>query len=189
MVNNLLNECWRDIPGYEGLYRVSNMGRVKHLPIKTKNQYSISEHIVATFKRRNYLGIYLYKNGIGKKFSMQRLVATAFPEICGEWFEGAVVNHKNEDKTDNRAENLEWCTQKYNANYGTRNKRISNNKTNGSTSKPILQFDLDGNLIKEWPSLREIERVLNIVHSNIAFCCNGKYKQSHNFIWRYKEAS
>ena len=185
------NEIWRPVNGYE-YYMVSNLGKVKSLARETNNQYRFSERILKRLKNNStgYYTVNLYKDRKMKSHLVHSLVAFAFPEICGEWFEGAVVNHKNEDKTDNRAENLEWITQKENINYGTHNQRISNKMTNGKLSKPVLQYDLNGVFIKEWPSANEIQRQLGYNQSNISCCCRGEYRQANGYIWKYeKEAS
>lgn len=112
-----LNEIWRDINNYEGLYQVSNYGRIKRLG----NAKNMKEKILRPIKHsRGYLRIGLHKNGFQKDYFIHRLVAQAFiinsinlPE----------VNHRDENKHNNKVCNLEWCSSKYNANYGTRNDR------------------------------------------------------------------
>lgn len=91
------------------------------------------------------------------------------------------INHKNEIKTDNRVENLEWCDRSYNINYGTRNKKIAETKP-----KKVLQFTKDGEFVKEWASLHEIQRQLGFFPTHISNCCKGKYKYAYDHIWRYK---
>lgn len=129
-----------DIDGYEGLYQVSSLGRVRSLD---RFVYSYRSKDGKALVRGKILKPCLNSNdkekayrfitfNDRKKYKVYRLVAFAFPEICGEYFEGAEVNHKNEIKTDDRAENLEWCTREYNINYGTRLKRMSD-KMKGHT--------------------------------------------------------
>lgn len=153
-------EEFRDVPGYEGMYEVSNFGRVRR-----------NGKILKPFNNYGYLRVDLFKNGIVRKFLIHRLVAQAFipnPKNLPQ------VNHKDEDKTNNCVENLEWCDAKYNINY--------------SKAKPVLQFDREGNFIKEWPSALKVEEELGIYHSNISNCCLGRYglKTTGGFIWKYK---
>ena len=128
----------------------------------------------------------LGRKGKTINYKVGQVVAYAFPEICGEWFEGAQVNHKNEDKTDNRAHNLEWVTQKENNNWGTHNERARKHKLNGYGSKKVAQYDLKGELIKIWPSTKEIERVLGFNHTCISRCMSGdrNAKTAYGFVWK-----
>ena len=90
------------------------------------------------------------------------------------------MNHKDEDKQNNNVDNLEWCNRTYNINYGTRNERIALTK-----SKTVLQYDLEGNFIREWKSTAECGR--NGFHQgNVAACCRGELKKYKDFIWKYK---
>lgn len=163
-------EIWKDIEGYEGLYQVSSEGRVKSLNYNRTGEEKIMK---GTKNNKDYFTVSLCKEGKTKTFSIHRLVATAFlpnPNNLPQ------VNHRNEDKTDNRVENLEYCDSKYNNNYGTRNERIS---------KPILQFNLDGEFIKKWDGAREVERELGFNHGDISTCCRGKIKTAYGFVWMY----
>lgn len=119
-------EEWKDIPGYEGLYQVSNTGKIKGLPRVTMQNQILKERILIPGVINNgYLQITLHKNGEHKNFLVHRLVANAFipnPKNLPE------VNHKDEDKANCNADNLEWCTRKYNLNYGTRNQRSAESR-------------------------------------------------------------
>ena len=131
-----------------------------------------------------YNRIWLCRGGEVKQFRVHRLVALAFipnPDNLPE------VNHKDENKTTNRLDNLEWCDSKYNNNYGTRNERCGEKHLNRKDlSKPVKQFKKDGVFIKEYPSMKEVERQTGFYQSNISYCCNGKLKSAYGYIWRYK---
>ena len=134
----------------------------------------------------DYSGIRLSKNGTPTTFRVQRIVARAFPEICGEWFEGCVINHKNEIKTDNRACNLEVCTYKHNANWGTANERRKTKLVNRSDkSKHLTQYTLEGIFLKPFSSVREAARETGIDQASISRCCRGEQSQAGGYIWRY----
>lgn len=120
-----MTEIWKDIVGYEGLYQVSNLGNVKRLKgYKGRGKgYIVEEHLIQpSINSRGYQNVVLCKNGKTKTFTMHRLVAIAFldnPDNLPQ------VNHKDENKTNNCVDNLEWCDSVYNNNYGTRNKKCS----------------------------------------------------------------
>ena len=163
-------EEFRDVPGYEGLYEVSNKGRVRN--VETGKLLKPQKDDIG------YLHVDLCKNRIHKTTRIHRLVAKAFipnPQNLPQ------INHKDEDKTNNVVSNLEWCTAQYNSNYGNRIERVAE-----KLSKPVLQYDLLGNFIREWPSLRKVEEETGIPHSNISRCCLGKLNSTGGFIWKYK---
>lgn len=169
-------EEWRDIEGYEGLYQVSNYGRVKSLKfgkmIILKNRYCAG-----------YWSVMLYKNGIGVPKTVHRLVAEAFipnPQNL------PCVNHKDENRSNCVSDNLEWCTYEYNSNYGTRNERNKEKLTNRTDlSKQVYQYSLDGELIKIWSSSREAKRC-GFLQNCISLCCRGKLKTHKGYRWSYK---
>ena len=168
-----INEIWKDIKGFEGHYQVSNLGRVKSLK---RGKERILKPGRDTY---GYLRVILWKNNKMKMCYIHRLVAQAFlpnPQNLPQ------INHKNEDKTDNKVENLEWCDSRYNNNYGTRTQRQVE-----KLSKPVIQFTKDGKLVKEWKSTHDVERNLGYSHGHISSCCNGRYKSAYEFNWKYKD--
>lgn len=182
------NEIWKDIKDYEGLYQVSNLGRVKSLERIDNNNHPIKEKILKNQTDKDgYLWICLHGIKI-KKVQVHRLVAQAFipnPNNLPQ------VNHKNEIKDDNRPVNLEWCDTKYNINYGTRNKRVGQKlRNNFKRSLPIVQIDIKTNfLVAEFPSVMEASRQTGFNEVAIRRCCKGRTKTSYGYKWKYKEAN
>lgn len=171
-------EIWKDIPGYEGYYQVSNLGNVKSLPRKRLDRNQIIQgKILSKRKKQNgYIIVTLSKDSKEQKCYVHRLVAQAFiPNYknCKE------VNHIDENKLNNSTNNLEWCDRKYNCNYGTRNQK---------RYKEILQYDLLDNFIKEWDSLKSIKKYFNKKDSwgNISACLTGRQNTAYGYKWKYK---
>lgn len=166
-------EIFKDIKGYEGLYQVSNLGRVKSLNYHREGR----EEVLNTGECRGYLKVNLSKNGKVKTVKVHRLVATVFldnPEGKPE------INHIDENKENNRVDNLEWSWHKDNCNHGTRNERVSK-----AQSKPVLQLTLDGDLIREWSSINECGRN-GFNRGAVCLCCLGERKTHKGFRWKYK---
>lgn len=176
-------EEWKSIIGFEGLYEVSNLGRVRSL-WDGRHQTHRTKILKPIKMNSGYLCVGLHKNGEEKKFLVHRLVAEAFiPNPLNK----PQVNHKTEDKTQNSVDCLEWCTNEYNQNYGTRNERVSKARINNSKiSKPVLQLTKNGELVAEYPSTREAERQTVIDPSSISKCCNGKQNSAGGYVWKYK---
>ena len=172
--NDMTKEIWRDIEGYEGLYQVSDQGRVKSLGHKLRKSERILKPVV---RHDGYQVVGLYTGGKPKTLKVHRLVCQAFHENPEN---KPQVNHLNEIKTDNRASNLEWATARENSNFGTRTERLGK-----AQSKPVAQYAQDGELIKIWPSVRETERQTGFRHGYICQAANGKRKQAYGFIWKY----
>lgn len=137
-------EIWKslDFLGYPN-YKVSNFGRVKSLNYKCSGK----EKILKLVKNKlGYIQITLSKEGERKNFQVHKLVALAFLKNT---YNLPMINHKDENPLNNHVDNLEWCTAKHNANYGTRNERVSKtSKTKKINCKSILQYTLDGNFIR-----------------------------------------
>ena len=178
------NEEWRDVVGYEGLYQVSSEGRVKSLERtfidKSGRKRTVKERILKPgMDKGGYLRIDLCASGKSRMFSVHRLVCQAFHDNPENKLD---VNHINENKTDNRACNLEWSTRKKNCNHGTRNVRMAETK-----SKQVGQYTLNGELIKVWSSATEAERRAGFDHSAISKVANGKRKTAYGFRWKHIE--
>lgn len=168
-------EIWKDIVGYDGKYQISNRGNVKSL--KQKKEHN--EYLLKPFAtKKGYLRVSLSKNNKYKQPLIHRLVATYFLENknnCNE------VNHKDENKQNNCVENLEWCDRKYNVLYGTAKNREAKTKH----KYYVNQYDLKGNFIKTWNSLKEIEKNTHYNKNNIQQNCLGNTKTAYGFIWKY----
>lgn len=132
-------------------------------------------------KQNKHTNGYLVFEYNGGKTYTHRFIAECFIPNSNNFPE---INHKNEIKSDNRVENLEWCERKYNCNYGTRNERVTK-----KLSKKVYQYTKDGVFVKEWCSLNEIGRVLGFDKGYISACCNGKHKSAYDFIWRYADSN
>lgn len=164
-------ETWKVIDGYEN-YEVSDQGRVR----------SLEHGILKPWKSKQ--GRCYVSLGRRNKKQVHRLVAFAFPEICGEYFEGAEINHKDENPANNAAVNLEWCNRWYNTHYGTRNIRLRESKP----KKSVIQMDKNGNIIKKWESIAAAVRH-GYKRWCITQCCKGKQYTSGGYLWAYASYS
>lgn len=177
----MCNEIWKDIEGYEGLYQVSNLGRVKNLEryVNSRSGKRKSKEKILKQSRNRYMYVVLSKNSKRNCFTVHRLVAKAFlpnPNNLPQ------IDHINTDKTDNRVENLRWVTHSENMkNPITYIYRCDNHYK----SKPILQLTLDGVVVKQWQSMSEASRTLKISQGNIYLCCNGKRHKTGGYMWKY----
>ena len=192
-------EEWRSIEGYEGLYEVSNLGRVRSLDRYESNGNGIRLFRGMLLKPqktcKGYLHVGLNKKGKTIIARIHRLVAKAFTEICGEYREGLVVDHINAQKQDNRAINLKWCTPRENSNNPITKEHMEgeNSYWFGKLGKehvrsiPIVQYDRKGNFISEFSCAAEAERKLNIDHRAICRVLKRQRNHTHGYIFRYKE--
>lgn len=180
-----MKEIWKTIEKYPD-YMVSNFGRVK----RKGNANLRKEKILKTSKNSGgYLKVVLSKKGHTKTFFVHRLVALSFLPNPNNYPQ---INHKDENKENNRIDNLEWCTSKYNSNYGTVKERTVKslkskgiyNKLAKVSSKKICQIDIDGNVVKVWNSMAEAKQQ-GFDDTSICRCCKGKYKKHKGYIWKY----
>ena len=192
----MMEEIWKDIEGYEGIYQVSNLGRVRSLDRNVPN-YNAAGYVGTKILRgkilkphkmanNGYMEVHLKRNGQGNHGRIHRLVAEAFIPNPGNLPE---INHKDEDKTNNRADNLEWCDGQYNSNYGTRLIRISETmKGNYYNMRSVQQLSEDGKVIRTYPSVKEAAAQTGANESVIIRICKGKKGQTaKGYRWRYAE--
>jgi hypothetical protein len=177
-----MNEIWKDIEGYEGLYKVSSQGQVKSLDKYVGNGYGGIKHfdekiLKPHLLRQGYYRVDLCKDGKVKHHYVHKLVADAFVKNPNSL---PVINHKDENKLNNNAANLERCDMKYNINYGTaRERRAQKNRI------PVFQVSLDGMFDVAWDSASSAAKTLSIAHANISSCCKGRHEIIGGFNWEY----
>lgn len=191
-----MNEIWKDIEGYRGLYQISNLGRVKSLGRRGKG-CSLEDRILKPMINKDGYHLVNLKdvNHVAKWFTIHRLVALHFIPNPNDYKE---INHKDEAKGNNSVTNLEWCTREYNVSYGTVIERQSNNKKGQSNewlNKPILQYSIEGEFIAEFDSTtqaaqflapvlgKDMEKIKKAINNQLRKYPNGK---SCGFNWRYK---
>lgn len=172
----MANMQWKDIKGFEGLYKVSTRGTV----FSVRNNCIIK----TSYNNSGYEIVNLYCDGKQYSFLVHRLVAQAFIPNDNNF---PCVNHKDEDPSNNNIDNLEWCSYSYNFHYGNSPIKARQNHLNHKKmSKPVICLK-NGVVIKEYPSVREAERQTGIKNQNIVLCCQGKINTSGGFNWEYKQ--
>ncbi|MBZ3643535.1 HNH endonuclease [Enterococcus faecium] len=173
-------EIWRPIEGYEGLYEISNLGKIK----SNFRQGSTTDFLKISNNGNGYMMVRLCKNGKAKKYYLHRLLAQTFidnPEDKPQ------VNHINENRSDNRLENLEWVTQKENNNHGNHNLNSAISKRSGKAKKNV-QLDLDGNELGRFDFLIEAAKTVNGNSINISRAARNirNRETAYGYKWRYE---
>ena len=182
------NEIWRPVAGYEELYEVSNLGRVRSIGWNNLPHYcggvrkrkGVILIPSKTGPERNYMRVQLCREGTVVRSRIHRLVARAFPEICGEWFEGCEIDHIDGVKDNNKATNLKICTKSENMRNPLTIIKISNLR-----KKPVLQYTQNGEFIREWDSASTAANELSISRSTILISLKGG--NTRKYKWVYKE--
>ena len=177
----MAKEVWKSPPGYDGLYLVSSFGRVRSLPRmvrKWRGKSCVLElfegQILTPYEtKKGYLSVRLYKDGKSHDFPVHRLVLLTFvpnPENFPQ------VNHRDEDKKNNRLDNLEWCSAEYNMNYG---------HCRDTIRRPVAQYTKLMEFKKEFDSIISASRETGICATNIWSCAKRKRPSAGGFIWQY----
>lgn len=184
------NEIWKPINGYEGLYEVSNLGRIKSLPKVTNsvvpNKYNSERILKLCYDKKGYLMVWLFKDKKRKTCKVHRLVGEAFVSNDENKPE---IDHINGVKDDNRAENLRWVTSKENFHNPITYKRNSESKTGelNHKSRSVIQLTMGNEFVKEWSCMQDIYREHGFSHSHTVQCCKGERKHAYGYKWKYKD--
>lgn len=180
-------EIWKDIKGYEGLYRISNTGKVLSLHYMGGNK---SRELKPKVHKKGYLWVLLRNNGKEGHYLIHRLVAEAFIENPNNFL---YVNHKDENPQNNNSTNLEWCTHEYNVHYSmdrhperinSRGNRYGIRKSNEIDAR-INQFSMNGTFICQYKNLSAITRAKGYDRANIYKCCRHIRKSAYGYKWEY----
>ena len=184
-----MEEIWKDIPGYEGLYKVSNLGNVKSLNWRNTGE---EKNLWLKPHNKGYLQVELANGGVKKCFVVHRLVAIAFlpnPNCFPQ------VNHKDENKANNCVENLEWCSRSYNARYSLDRHPERKPKGGGhrkgcrfkgaNSEKSVVQLTMSGEFVREWVCSRDVFLETGMSDWSISECCRGNRKTAYGYKWQY----
>lgn len=196
-------EYWADIPDYEGRYQASTFGRVRSIDRIVHMGNGIGANVIIPgkilkpkLKSTGYFEVNLSVNGMAKSYRVHRLVAASFLPIIKGYTQ---VNHKDENRTNNRVENLEWCTPKYNSNYGTHNEKIKMTSTSrvmprdiveriAAKNKKAVVMLKDGVVIRTFASASDAQKEnTNFNYVSISAACNGRLKTYRGYEWKFKE--
>ena len=173
-----MEEIWRDIPCAE-LYQASNLGNIRSLNYRNQGITKVlKQEVVWTGYKRVTIR--------GTRFYVSRLVALAFPEICGKYFPGAEIDHINTNKGDNKPENLRWVDRSGNlSNPLTMGRRMMSLRNRTDESKWVIRLSTNNEILHFYPSISEAARATGVKVQNISKCCKGNSKTAGGYIWKY----
>lgn len=184
-MNKKIEEIWKDVVGYEGLYQVSNLGRVKSV----QRYYNVNggvalrkEKILKEKDAFKYKRVGLWKDSIQKFMFVHRIVAMAFIPNPYNYPE---INHKDEIPANNRADNLEWCTAKYNCNYRNHGKNVSAARRGNGYSRKIAMVDNNGNVIKTFDAIIDAANEIGARKTDVCSVCRSRQKSVRGFKFKY----
>lgn len=192
-------EVFRDIEGYEGYYQATSFGKIWSVPRVTTQGKKVGGYYLkySNTNKRHYNRVELRKDGCDKLFFEHTLIARAFPEICGEWFDGADIHHKNNNSIDNRPENLIVLSKEahkalhavsdityYKRSYAQKNAWEVREKRYGH-KKPVYQYTKDGEFLKEYPSAKEAAIETKTNYPSLSECLHGKNKTAGGYVWKF----
>lgn len=195
-----MEEIWKDVVGYEGLYQVSNLGRIVGCERKISNNHILPRKLKSLKRKKTgYYGTSIVNSkGESKNVLVHRLVAMAFIPNPHKYPQ---VDHIDGNKANNNVENLRWCTAKENVNFPlslanrSRSLKIAQNnpqtiskKIKSSHKKKVNQFSLSGEFIKTYESLRDIQRTLGFNITNVTACAHGRKRSAYGYIWKFVES-
>lgn len=183
-----MNEIWRPVRGLEDLFEVSNKGRIK----RRKRLVKYSDGSVHLYKEMvlrggtsstGYRVVNCSVNGNRINIPVHRAVCEAFIENPNNL---PFVNHKDENPQNNNVENLEWCTPKYNSNYGTCKKRIREQRIKNGYSRVVVLYDITGTVLAEFDTIKDAAKSIGVSDMTVANCCEGVSPSANGYIFRYK---
>ena len=173
-----MKEIWKNIPNYEGLYQVSNLGRVKSFRKCTKHRFESEYILKPSVSNSGYAQVTLYDNTVRRKFLVHKLVAEAFIPNPNNYPQ---VNHKDENPLNNEVTNLEWCTSEYNNAYGTARIRMIETK-----SRPVEQLTIDGQILAVYRSAKIARQMLGVSKSSLGYAIRSG-SNCKGYFWRYSD--
>ena len=185
-----MEDIWRDIPGFEGYYMASSLGRIKALERKVVWRNTLvtkpEKDLKAFVSNKGYYIARLSKEGVGHTYSVARLIAYTFPDICGESFEGAEIDHIDTNPLNNVAVNLRWVDRIGQMNNPlTKKHRSVSLKNRKDISKWVIKLSKNNEILHFYPSTMQAERETGVSSSSISMCCSGKRKTAGGYTWKY----